>query len=329
MNWNTSPYGSGWWLSGLDYLLIDGSGDVTLVKSDGTMGCFTSLGGGNYASPAGPFASDTLSSYSSSNTYVLTGTDGTAETFNSYGQLTSLTDNDGNVTQYGYAGPTGPLTSIVYPDNETTTFAPSSNLLTITDFVSNSNPVVTLQTTWLTINNSGQLTEVQQADPATGTQDSHSPTTNFIYNSTTGPLESMTDADGNTTTYTYRADGTLQTVTQADGSTLGYQSARSQLFGPAGDNDPGSGPTNLAYLVPAASARAVAYDESQNPTAYTFDSFGDVTSTEDPLGNVSVNTCDANGLVTASLGPYPDTAGTRSLMTTATITAIFRRTMCS
>ncbi len=57
----------------------------------------------SYSSAAGPFAVTSLTYDDSSETYLLAGTDGTAETFNSSGQLTIVTDNDGNRTQYGFS----------------------------------------------------------------------------------------------------------------------------------------------------------------------------------------------------------------------------------
>jgi len=132
LNWNTSPFSglpAHFTFTGMDYLVADLAG-MSLVQSDGSMGYFSSNGNGSYTSEAGPYAFDTLTYINS--TYVLDGTDGTAETFNSNGTLSKIEDADGNVTKYNYPG--GVLTTIVDPANHTTTFGYPSGQVTITDF---------------------------------------------------------------------------------------------------------------------------------------------------------------------------------------------------
>ena len=103
LNLNSSPFGQGWSLDGLDSLVIADSGSlVTLVQSDGTMGDFTATEDGAYSSPAGPLAFMSLQQVTTGDTvtYQLTGTDGTMETFSSTGTLEQVEDHDGNITQY-------------------------------------------------------------------------------------------------------------------------------------------------------------------------------------------------------------------------------------
>ena len=226
----------------------------------------------------------TYSEQSSTYVYVLTGTDGTAETFDAAtGRIESFTDADGNVTHYNY--PDGVLTSIVAPDNQTTSFYYNNGLLaSITNVVTSTGVVI--GTTWLGYNASGQLTSVTEPNPANGSKDTASPVTAFGYNGS-GQLTSMTDPDGNRIDYGYDFAGTLHTITYSDGSCLTYRSAEV-----AGLVDPSTGglgtSSDPASLLPTAVVRAVAYDESQNPTLYTFDSYGNVTSVEDPLGNTTL-----------------------------------------
>ncbi|MGO9111521.1 MAG: beta strand repeat-containing protein, partial [Thermoguttaceae bacterium] len=282
LNWNLSPYGEDCWVQGLDYLVADGASEI-LVKSDGTMGFFQSEGSGSYSSPAGPFAFDTLS-YNGSN-YVFTGTDGTEEIFTSNGQLYQFVDADGNITQYGYSGAT--LAKITYNNATLSTYAYNTSglLASVTNnYVSSSGPA---GTTWLGYNSSGQLTTVKQPDPANGTEDAGSPVTTFAY--TSALLTSVQDADNNFADYAYRPDGTLETASSMLNQTTPlytdtYRAAQSQFYGSESSGVPGS-QSDPAYLVISATARAVAYDQSQNPTAYTFDAYGNVTSIEDPLGN--------------------------------------------
>ena len=290
LNWNSSPYGKDWWLTGLDYLVADGAAGLTLVQSDGTMGYFSNAGSGTYTSPAGPLACMTLTedltqASATCGDWLLTGGGGTLEIFNSNGQLYQVVDHDGNVTQYGY-NPDGTLETVVDPAGQTTTFVYHSNSATIS---------AQGRTTTLGYNNSGQLTSITAPNPNNGET---TPVTQFGYNQTSGLLNSMTDADGNVTNYAYRPDDTLETVLDAQGAALTYRAAQSQLYGTTGSGAPGS-EANPAFLVIAATARAVAYDALQNPTAYTFDSFGNVTSVEDPLGNTTLydrNSSNGNGL---------------------------------
>ncbi len=283
LNWNSSPFGAGWMLDGLDQLVTSDSGAL-LVQSDGTMAYFS---GDSYTSPAGPFAFSSLT-YSDSY-YQLVGTDGTKETFNSSGQLVSVTDNDGNITSYTYSSDR--LYQITNPSHQTTTFSynDSDLVATIEDFVE--------RDTTLTYNGYGQLIQVTDPNPEEGETQ---PVSEFTYESDTAPLVSYTDANGNATLYAYRPDGTLQTVTSADGSTVTYQAAQALLFG-SGDT-PGSS-DNPAYLVPSTTVRAVATDESEAPTLYTFDTFGDPTSVEDALGNTTIYVYDDNGLATEMIQP--------------------------
>ena len=213
LNWNQSPFGLGanWSLDDMDYL-VPGTAGVSLVQGDGDMGYF-SLNNGTYSSQPGPYKFMTLTGSTQSG-FTLSGASGTLETFNGQGQLLTVTDNDGNTTSYSYNS--GQLTSVTDGSHHTTTFGYSGgHLTTITDFAGR---VTTLSY------ESGQLVSIAQPDPSTGLFGSGSPTTQFTYYTTSGLLESMTDADGNTTGYQY-SSGMLSTIVHADETTEQYQSA--------------------------------------------------------------------------------------------------------
>ena len=222
LNWSNSPFGQGWWLSGYDSLVPQGS-DLLLVQSDGTMGLFTPNGNGTYSSLDDPFQFMTITSVAGD--FNLTGTNGTMESFNSSGQLIAATDADGNVTTYAQytTGPSsGLLHTITNPAQQTTTLYYSNRLLSeIKDFANR----------YTYLDDSGnQLTTVVGPDPNNANlQGASDAVTNFGYDPVSGLLASMTDADANTTEYFYRPDGTLETVTADDGSTTTYQSARVAL----------------------------------------------------------------------------------------------------
>ena len=234
-NADIDPFGSGWWLDGLDYLVANSSpAGISLVQSDGTIGFFTSSDGTNYTGEAGPFAfmKITKVTVGEDEAYQLTGTDGTMETFDaSSGRLLSVTDRDGNVTAYSPFDPESGFT-ITDPAGHVTTYSlnESGTLVTaITDFA--------LRETDLSYNGNAQLETVTQPNPdVTGEEQ---PVSHFYYDSTNGLLSSYVDANGNAMQFAYRPDGTLATATAADGTTTNYQSALSPPL--AGDSTAGEG----------------------------------------------------------------------------------------
>ena len=151
--------------------------------------------------------------------FLLTGTDGAEEIFNSFGQLYEVKDAAGNTTTYTYVSNTGPVNTIDGPSGQTTTFNYPSGPLSSIVYQASSNAAQL--TTGIGISG-GQLMSVTEPNP--GVMGETQPVTNFTYYPGTDSLETKEDPDLNTTTYSYRYDGTLQTVANPDGSTLGYQS---------------------------------------------------------------------------------------------------------
>ena len=174
--------------------------------------------------------------------------------------MNTIDGPSGQTTTFNY--PSGPLSSIVYQA--------SSNAAQLTTGIGISG---------------GQLMSVTEPNP--GVMGETQPVTNFTYYPGTDSLETKEDPDLNTTTYSYRYDGTLQTVANPDGSTLGYQSCAVAAFWYQRRQRPGQR-GDPAYLVMASTARGTACDGLNNPTTYTFDSYGNVTSVEDPLGNTTL-----------------------------------------
>ena len=155
-NWNSSPFGSGWEPTWLDWLVPNAQG-VSFVSGDGTMSFFTSDGSGGYQSEPGPLAFSTLTGNWTSG-FTLTGTDGTEELFDNQGRLTKSIDHDGNATTYAYNA--YGITSVTDPDDHTTTYGYTGDLVTtVTDFASH---VTTLGYT------GDQLTSITQPDPGGG-----------------------------------------------------------------------------------------------------------------------------------------------------------------
>ena len=159
-------------------------------------------------------------------------------------------------------------------------------LTQITDFAD--------RTTTLAYNGGGQLISIAQPDPGDG-----SPVTHFGYDTATGMLDSMTDADGNETDYVYDSAGTLHTIRQPDGSELHYTALQAAaLPSVATESSP-------AALVDVATVHASSWDQLNHLTQYTFDRFGQPTSITDAENHVTTITRDDNALATQIVQANP------------------------
>ena len=274
LNRSNSIFGAGWNLDGLDQLVFDPTGhNITYVRSDGTMGYFTSSDGLTYSPPAGPFAFLTLSGDGDGDYFLNDPSTGTTEQFNSAGALVSITDHDGNVTSYTQTTGVGfkvtdPAGRVTYYDENDT-----SQIGQIEDFAG--------RYTYLSYSGS-QLVEVDLPDP----DDGETPAVyTFGYDASSGMMDSYEDADGNTTQYVYRTDDTLEKAINPDGSEVVYQAAMSPIDrGTAASGWFGSSPSLSVPLVYTSGAVGVQTDESGNPTVFTFDKFGDPTSVRKRIG---------------------------------------------
>ena len=144
----TTPYGSGWWPSGVMRLVSSGD-DAILVASDGNASVFRGAGSGAaYIAPPGQTA--TLVKVGS--TWELRFRGGGKVTFDSYGRQTTIVDINGNTDAITY-NTTDQVYRITDPKGKYFTFTysnPNSTVSAITDPGSR-------QTT-ITVNASRQLT---------------------------------------------------------------------------------------------------------------------------------------------------------------------------
>jgi YD repeat-containing protein len=260
LNRTNSVFGQGWNLDGLDQLVFDPSGyNVTYVRSDGTMGYFTSSDGLTYTSPAGPFAYMTLAPDGSGGYLLNDPSTGTSEDFGSDGALLTVTDHDGNVTTYGqpfdssgtavglqtsysYDMTTGMMTGETAPDGSTqawsyasyTTYGGQYDVVTDYENALGNYTAYTYDTS--TTPNSADLITTEQfasgssSDPDDTGQnmavDGGDPITTAVYttagNSSGVPLGlvySTTDPDGLVSAFQYDADG--NTTATYNGQVLG------------------------------------------------------------------------------------------------------------
>jgi RHS repeat-associated protein len=186
----SSPYGAGWSLPDENYLVFDGS-NVAMVSGTGNFAYFTDTSGTYTFTPnmgqgddpsvgSGTFAA-------SGSTYIYTDLNQVQWNYNNSGQLTSIVQPTGQTTTYGYTS--GLLTSIVKPGNWEDVFAYSGGLLSsIKDGYNDGTFHATATST-------------------------------FAYDGSDN-LTSVTDAAGNTRTFTY--DGNLLQTDSNQDTTLTY-----------------------------------------------------------------------------------------------------------
>ena len=198
----------------------------------------------------------------------------TRYTYDAYGDLTSTTDPDGDVTSATYddlgnqlstTDARGYTTSYAYDaDNELTgvtlpstgtesyTYDGDGNKLTFVD--------ARAKTTTYTYDALDRLSSVE---------DSNSHTTSYTYDPAGNKL-SMTDADTDTTSYAYNADNELVTVTQPT-------------------------TTTLSYTYDADGNQASYTNAAGNETTYAYNYLDELTSATDADGHVTSYTYDADG----------------------------------
>ncbi|WP_299952993.1 RHS repeat-associated core domain-containing protein [uncultured Modestobacter sp.] len=183
---------SGWRLStGSDvYLRHEGiTGAVTYYGDNGLTGVFLPAGGDTYSSPAG--FKMTLTGNSRAGWTLTDHASADKRTFNAAGQLTALTDRNGNATTFTYNG--AALTSIV----------------------GDSGPVTARTLKVSTASGSKRITRIQQNPQY---ERGGSPRwASYSYNSA-GQLASITDALGRVTRFDHGSQGNLNAVTAPGGA---------------------------------------------------------------------------------------------------------------
>ena len=183
-------------------------------------------------------------------------------------------DHDDNTTTYTWSG--NKLVGILDPAGHLTQFGNNGTLITsITDFAGRETDLSYSGT---------QLTTVTLPDPDYNNEEQ--PVFNFGYDPTIGLMTSYQDANGDTSTFSYRVDGTLQTVTAADGSTVGYQSALSPplLPGEGGGEGAVGTDSNPAALVLSRHSGGHPDRPVGQPHGLHLRSVGDPTSVENCAG---------------------------------------------
>ena len=303
------PFGDGWTFTYAVKAATDATGNVYINSPSGTE-FFALQSDGSYALQPGD--SSTLALVGG--VYVLTNANGTVEQFLPDGQLSSITNSNGNVVTVSYndgviSGVTssngqsltfttnaqGRVTSATDGEGQTViyTYDPTGDLLlSISDRAG---------TTSYTYDNSGNpLTEnalTQIANPG-GTLE------NFAYDRQ-GNLSSVSGTDGtDQITFSYPSTGTVTAADAAgDASTLIYDTngnlaETTDPLGNATYNRYGSSNELIGVVNPTGGSYGFNYDPDGNLTGYTDPDGGTVSATYAPGTDLLTSFTDQNGITT-------------------------------
>lgn len=302
--------------------LLDRSVDAVYRGPSGTAVPFFSKAGGGYASAAGSGAD------LADNGATLTDRkSGTVRTFDGNGRLVSITDRNGNTTtipytgqtaffadgivdaagrrtDFGYTGPGGQLGSMTDVAGRNWSYGYDSNGTYLTNYTDPAGKITTYgydsagllsqivtpagRKTLITYDGSGRAKTVMRVASSGG---STGPTTTYAYSATGGGNGSttVTDPNGQSSTYAYDAAGRVTSATDALGR------ARSASYA---DNSVTSA---VDAMTPAGTTSSV-YDTDNRPTTAT-----------SPGGAVSALTyAEAAGPVTNRAKHYQPATGTSS-----------------
>ena len=286
-----SPFGAGWGLAGLQYLVVDKSGEtVLLVDGDGSELLF----GSGLTSPPGDFS---LLALRPDGTYTRTMKDKTVYAFDTSNRLATVTDRNSNRTIYSYNG-AGLLSSITDPVGLQTTFTYSNgHLLSIKDPAN--------RVTQFSSDSSGDLTQI--ADPDLSTR-------HWAYDGNHHQVVEIDKLGNREETYfdfagrargSRRADGTEIKITPAEVRGL-YPDTSDPNNAPTAISvgeavsqyTTASGNTTTSFLNRFGQAISEADSLGQLPKD-DYNQDNQVTTHRDGRGNISLSKFDANGNLTS------------------------------
>lgn len=222
--------------------------------------------------------------------------------YSSGGNLFSITDTAGGVTDVDDYADDGQLTTIKNPSGETTTIGYTSGKAT--SIVQSNSTGAGTATTRLQYN-SGQTLE---ADPTTSQSSSVSAVAHTTYAITTdGSLlvSSTTDPNGHLRSKTYTSLGQVKTATAAAGGTTSYTYGANNnesltSVGSAGGATGSAAYTNSSpnQYLPSSST-----DDASNATNYTYNGAGNQLSSASGTGPQANVTYNSDGTVATSASP--------------------------
>jgi YD repeat-containing protein len=206
----------------------------------------------------------------------------TTYTYNSYGQVLTITTHDGIVTKYTYDSVTGNMLS------KTEAFGTVDEITTNYTYYSDGQVDTIIDPKgYVTKHMYDQYGNVENITYAYGVLNQ---TITYV-NDIMGNVKSMSDANGNKTDYEYDSKDQLKKQINPDGGEINYE------YDLRGN-------------------RTAVTDANGNRTTYTYDVFNTLVITTDPDGNTITNTYDDEGNVVST--EIKDSVGT--VMTSTTYT---------
>jgi len=276
------PFGLGWADTWDLQAITNGAGDVT-IQGRGESEFFTPNGGDTYQDQPGDYSKLTLVD----GAYQLRDPDGTLHVFDTSGRLSYEQDANGDRITATYTS--GQLTQLTDSDGQSFTFAYNAQGLIsqLTDEAG--------RTTTYTYDASGEhLMSVSGPDGVTS----------YTYDTGSNPatanaLLSITNPDGTETEYTYDSEGRMIGQQLADGSeaiTYSYPSLGGLSVTDA------SGATTTILRDDMGNIRDV-FDPLGRVTQYDYDANNDLVEEIDPAGNTSTFAYDSQGNVIKQVDP--------------------------
>ncbi len=294
----SGPLGKGW-THNFNLSITPQSNGTLLLKTGDGNNFYFSLAIGIYTPAAGNGDTSTIVA-NTGGSYTRTQKNGIVQTFNSVGNLTSITDRDGRTATLAYSG--GNLTSVTDPNGRVTIFTSSSNKITS-----------------ITTPNGGVYTLAYSGEYLSSITDPLGNAWQYTYNSN-GNMLTKTDPLGNLVSYTYDSTGRLLTSTDPEGKTraMNYTQSGNTSF-----TEKDGGVWTYTYdttllaktqkIDPLGNITKYAYDLNRNlisetapdnsVTAYAYDANSNLTSLTDPQGNKTSYTYNSLNLVTSITDP--------------------------
>ncbi|MGD1057512.1 MAG: DUF6531 domain-containing protein [Solirubrobacteraceae bacterium] len=322
---SNGPFGYGWSFAYGMSLTFPSSTQVLVNQEEGSQVTFTQQPDGTYSAP--PRVTATLI-HNENGTWTLVRHRRDSFTFNSGGQLTTETDLNGYSTTLSY-NEKGQLVRVTDPAGRKLTFSYSAGHIVkvvdplkraihyeydkagdLTDVIDAAGG-----DTHFTYDAQHHLLSMRFPDQAPGVPGSTGAAIHNTYDEQ-GRITSQTDQLGRTTTFAYSGEslgeaGGTTTITNAKGDVTlqsyqyGELTSETQAYG-----TPEAATWKFEYEQSTLGLAAVT-DPDGHTTHYTYDSEGNVLSSEDALGRKTVNTYDAlNDLLTST-----DAMGVTTTMT--------------
>jgi YD repeat-containing protein len=274
-----SPFGAGWQLGGVEQIVENADGAVLLIDGNGSNLVFGAPAnpGDPFNSPMGDFT-ELIKNLDGS--FTRTTTDQAVFQFNAQGRVSTITDRNGNQTEYVYQS--SRLTKIIDPVGLETTFAYTGER--ISQIIDPAGRVTQLQH-----DANGNLTSITDPDGASRT---------FEFDAE-NRLTVEIDQNGNREQTFYGPYGRVSGATRKDGTELEFSPLQTRFLQSATlTADPSTAPE---ALVATNSNVALSVDANGNVFRTILDQQGQALSGADAIGNLATVRRNTENLVTAAI----------------------------